>query len=284
VFGTRIISCSPREALYVLDGLLENNTVLRLREHYTDTHGFTEHIFGLCYLLGYSFMPRLRDLADQHLFKMDRRAGHRCLNPLFAGAVDTDVIREQWDFLVRVAASLKNRTAPANVIVQRLANASSSDRLAGALTALGRVVKTIFILRYLSDAGLRHRIQLQLNRGEARHELVGRCLFFANRGEFRSGDAEEIMNKASCLSLLSNAVLLWNTLRIAEILNQLRAAGHEIAEQDLVRAFPHFCTHTWSPMVLIASLTKTTSSVYKLPRVDVSISEQSACEHAHHLV
>jgi hypothetical protein len=60
VFGTRIISCSPREALYVLDGLLENNTILRLREHYTDTHGFTEHIFGLCYLLGYSFMPRLR--------------------------------------------------------------------------------------------------------------------------------------------------------------------------------------------------------------------------------
>ena len=226
VFGTRIISCSPREALYVLDGLLENNTILRLREHYTDTHGFTEHIFGLCYLLGYSFMPRLRDLADQHLYKMDRRADHGCLNPLFHGVADTDLFREQWDFLVRVAASLKNRTAPANVIVQRLANASSSDRLAGALTALGRIVKTVFILRYLSDPELRHRVQLQLNRGEARHELVGRCLFFANRGEFRSGDAEEIMNKASCLSLLSNAVLVWNTLRITEIVNQLRAAGH----------------------------------------------------------
>ena len=88
------------------------------------------------------------------------------------------------------------------------------------------MVKTIFILRYLSDPELRHRVQLQLNRGEARHELVGRCLFFANRGEFRSGDAEEIMNKASCLSLLSNAVLVWGTLQIAEIVNQLRAAGH----------------------------------------------------------
>jgi TnpA family transposase len=238
VFGTRIISCSPREALYVLDGLLENNTILRLREHYTDTHGFTEHVFGLCYLLGYSFMPRLRDLADQHLYKMDRRADHGCLNPLFHGVADTDLIREQWDFLVRVAASLKNRTAPANVIVQRLVNASSSDRLAGDLTALGRVVKTIFILRYLSDAALRHRVQLQLNRGEARHELVARCLFFANRGEFRSGDAEEIMNKVSCLSLLSNAVLVWNTLRIAEIVNQSRQAGHAITDQGLARVSP----------------------------------------------
>jgi TnpA family transposase len=238
VFGTRIISCSPREALYVLDGLLENNTILRLREHYTDTHGFTEHVFGLCYLLGYSFMPRLRDLADQHLYKMNRNADYGCLNPLFRGVADTDLIREQWDLLVRVAASLKNRTAPANVIVQRLANSSSSDRLAGALTALGRVVKTIFILRYLSDPKLRHRVQLQLNRGEARHELVGRCLFFANRGEFRSGDAEEIMNKASCLGLLSNAVLVWNSLRIAEIVNQLRAAGQAIADQDLARVSP----------------------------------------------
>lgn len=243
VFGTRIISCSPREALYVLDGLLENNTILRLREHYTDTHGFTEHIFGLCYLLGYSFMPRLRDLADQHLYKIDRRADHGCLNPLFHGVAETDLVREQWDFLVRVASSLKNRTAPANVIVQRLANSSSSDRLAGALTALGRVVKTIFILRYLSDPELRHRVQLQLNRGEARHELVGRCLFFANRGEFRSGDAEEIMNKASCLGLLSNAVLVWNTLRIAEIVNQLRAAGQEIADQDLARVSPLIHAH-----------------------------------------
>jgi TnpA family transposase len=51
-FSTCAISCSPREAIYVLDGLLENDTLLRPREHYTDTHGFTEQLFGLCDLLG----------------------------------------------------------------------------------------------------------------------------------------------------------------------------------------------------------------------------------------
>jgi TnpA family transposase len=86
-------------------------------------------------------------------------------------------------------------------------------------------------------------VQLQLNRGEARHELVARCLFFANRGEFRTGDAEEIMNKASCLSLLSNAVLVWNTLRIAEIVNQLRATGHAVADYDLARVSPLMHAH-----------------------------------------
>jgi len=238
VFGTRVISCGPREALYVLDGLLENNTILRLREHTTDTHGFTEHVFALSYLLGYSFMPRLRDLADQQLYKPVQRMSYGCLGPLLHHTAEMDLIREQWDTMARVAASLRNRTAPANVIIQRLANASSSDRLARALTALGQIAKSIFILRYLDNEKMRDTVQLQLNHGEHRHELTRRCLFFANRGEFRTGDLDEIMNKASCLSLLSNAVLVWNAVRIAEIVDRLRASHEEILDTDLARVSP----------------------------------------------
>lgn len=243
VFGTRVISCGPREALYVLDGLLENNTILRVREHITDTHGFTEHVFALLYLLGYSFMPRLRDLADQQLYKPVRGMTYGCLDPLLPHTAEMELIREQWDTLARVAASLRNRTAPANVIIQRLANASSSDRLARALTALGRIVKSIFILRYLDDDTMRDTVQLQLNHGEHRHDLTRRCLFFANHGEFRTGDLDEMMNKASCLSLLSNAVLVWNTVRIAEIVEHLRTAGEEILDSDLARVSPLVRTH-----------------------------------------
>jgi TnpA family transposase len=105
---------------------------------------------------------------------------------LFRGGVDADLIREQWDQLVRVAASLKNRVCPAHLIVQRLANSSPSDRLAKALTMLGRVVKTIYILKNLNEEVLRHRVQLQLNRGEHRHSLA-RWIFFADQGEFRTG-------------------------------------------------------------------------------------------------
>jgi hypothetical protein len=85
VFGTRVISCSPRMAPHILDGLLENNTVLRLREHSTDTHGFTENILGASFLLGHSFMPRLRDLSDQQQYKLDRSARYGCPAPLWRG-------------------------------------------------------------------------------------------------------------------------------------------------------------------------------------------------------
>ena len=59
VFHTQVIACSVREATYVLDGRLDNDTILRPKEHFVDQHGYTDQLFGLCHLLGYSLMPRL---------------------------------------------------------------------------------------------------------------------------------------------------------------------------------------------------------------------------------
>jgi hypothetical protein len=73
--------CAPREAGYVLDGLLENDTLVRPLAHTTDTHGFTEQLFGLCHLLGIAFMPRQKDLPDQQLYKLDKNTD--CTAPGF---------------------------------------------------------------------------------------------------------------------------------------------------------------------------------------------------------
>ena len=237
VYATQAISCALREAGYVLGGILDNDTVLAIHEHTSDTHGFTEHLFGLCALLGIAFMPRLKDLPDQVLSRIDRETDYGALQPLLRGSINLELILEQWDQLVRLAASLKDRLTPAHVVMQRLANANASDRLAGALSQLGRLMKTVHILRYIQEEPLRDAIQMQLNRGEFRH-ILAKSLFFANQGGFRSGDYEEVMNKASCLSLLSNSVLVWNTVHIAGIVEQLRAAGHEVKDADLARVSP----------------------------------------------
>ena len=85
-------------------------------------------------------------------------------------------------------------------------------------------------------------MQLQLNRGEGRHQLA-RHLFFANQGAFQTGDYEEIMNKATCLSLLSNAVLVWNTMHMTRIVEELRANGETIDEEELSRVSPMAFSH-----------------------------------------
>ena len=58
-FWVNVINCQLREATFVLDGLLYQDS-LPIREHYTDTHGYTDLLFGLFELLGFRFAPRLR--------------------------------------------------------------------------------------------------------------------------------------------------------------------------------------------------------------------------------
>ena len=146
---------------------------------------------------------------------------------------------DQWEAMLQVALLLKWRTAPAHVIVQRLTNSYPADRFSKAFTNLGRILKTQYILRYLTDRQLRQTVQLQLNKGEYRHKLPRR-VFFADQGEFTTGDYEEIMNKATCLSLVSNAILYWNTIKINEIVESLRAQGEILEDKTLA----HISTDT----------------------------------------
>jgi Tn3 transposase DDE domain-containing protein len=85
-------------------------------------------------------------------------------------------------------------------------------------------------------------MQLQVKRGEGRHQLARR-LFFANQGAFQTGDYEEIMNKATCLSLLSSAALVLNTTHTMRIIKQLRAAGESITDKELARIAPLAFAH-----------------------------------------
>ena len=75
-------------------------------------------------------------------------------------------------------------------------------------------------------------MHLQLNKGEYRHKLA-RWIFFANQGEFTTGDYEEIMNKASCLSLASNAILYWNTIKINQIVKSIYQRREGIDQEGL---------------------------------------------------
>jgi len=113
------------------------------------------------------------------------------------------------------------------VVVQRLTNSYPADRLSKAVTNLGRIIKTEYILRYL-----RRRVQRQLNKGEYRQKLP-RWVFFADQGEFSTGDFVEIMNKASSLSLVCNAILYRNTIKIGETVDSLRDQGENISDEAL---------------------------------------------------
>lgn len=235
--ATQVISCPEREASYVLDGLYENTSEVQPTTHTTDTHGYTDQLFGLCFLNGISFCPHVAKLGKAQLYRIDKEHGFPELEPLFEGTTNRDLIEENVDELLRLALSIKRRVISAHSLMCTLSGAAASHPLSKALTHLGQLVKTSYILRYLGDPLLRRDVRRQLNRGESRHQLA-KHLRFAHKGEFRTGDLDVLLNQASCLSVLSNAILLSNTRQIERIIRELEAQGIPVDPADLARISP----------------------------------------------
>jgi TnpA family transposase len=164
-YGTKVIPATVRDATYVLDELLDNETELPILEHTTDTAGFTEIVFALFDLLGLQFCPRIRDLGDQRLYRLDRSRTYPNLEPRLRGRIRRDLILRRWDDLLRVAGSLKRGWVTASLLISRLQSYRRQPALARALQEYGRLIKTIFILRYLESEQLRRRIHTQSQQG-----------------------------------------------------------------------------------------------------------------------
>jgi TnpA family transposase len=236
-YGTKVIPATVRDATYVLDEILDNETELPILEHTTDTAGYTEIVFALFDLLGLQFSPRIRDLGDQRLFRLDRQKRHPHLAPLLRGRINRDRILCNWDDLLRVAGSLERGWVTASLLIGKLQSYPRKNRLTRALQEYGRLVKTVFILRYLESEDYRRRILGQLNKGEALHGLR-EFLLFANKGTLRRKQEEELQNQAGCLNLVTNAVVTWNTVYMAAVIERLRAEGRTVNEEDIARLSP----------------------------------------------
>lgn len=99
------------------------------------------------------------------------------------------------------------------------------------------MIKTIFILKYLKSETYRRRIGAQLNKGEKLHELRS-FLVFGEEGKIRRKQEEAQQNQAGCLHLLTNAIIVWNTVYMQAVIDTLIKEGYEIKEEDLIHLSP----------------------------------------------
>jgi len=236
-FHSKVIAANASEAAHVLDGLMHHESSIDIREHYTDTAGAIDHVFGLCQLLGFLFAPRIRDLADRRLYVVGARTGYKALDPLIGGAVDFRLIAENWGEILRLAASIRAGTVAPSAILRRLAAYPRQNALAKALKEIGRLERTLFTLDWISDPALRRRSNAGLNKGEAHHALK-RAVFFHRLGEIRDRTFENQSYRASGLNLAVAAIILWNTVYLGRVVDELRSRGEVIADELLAHAAP----------------------------------------------
>ena len=226
-----------RDSLYLLAVVLEQETELQPTEIMTDTAGYTDTIFGIFHLFGLQFSPRIADISGARFWRVDRKADYGLLDELASNRINIKLIIEHWDDLLRLAGSLKLGVVRAAGLTRVLQTNDRPTRLARALQELGRLVKSLYLLRFIDDESYRRRILVQLNRGEGRNQLA-RVIFHGKRGELRQRYREGQEDQLGALGIVVNLVVLWNTIYMDAALDRLHAEGHDILPADVARLSP----------------------------------------------
>ena len=237
-----VVPGTLRDSLVILALLLEQETELEPLEIMTDTAAYSDAIFGLFWLLGYQFSPRLADIGGVRLWRIDRNADYGELGQIARGTVNVGLIRDNWPDLIRLAGSLKLGHLKAASVMRMLQVKDRPTGLARALSELGRIVKTIHILRYIDDPAFRRRILIQLNRQELRHRL-GRRVHHGERGEIRSPLRQGQQDQLGALGLALNAIVHWNAIYMQETLRQIAAEGASVIDTDIAHLSPIIWRH-----------------------------------------
>ncbi len=220
-FYAKVINANARDAVHVIDGLLHHESDLTIEEHYTDTAGYTDQVFGLSHLLGFRFAPRLRDISDAKLYTISSPNDFPNIKGILRGKINTNVIKENFDDVLRLAHSIREGRVSGSLIMGKLGSYARQNKIATSLREIGRIEKTIFILDYITNETLRRRIHRGLNKGEAMNGLA-RALFFGKRGEFRERGIQGQLQRASALNILINAISVWNTVYLSEVTKEFK--------------------------------------------------------------
>jgi TnpA family transposase len=247
-FYSTPVECTDRDAAFVLDGLLYNESDLELEEHYTDTHGYTEINFAAFAMLGRRFCPRIRGLQKQRLYRLDARRDYGPLSGLVGRAdrtIDLQVIAEQWDRMGQFYASLESGHTTASVALKRLASCTAKNRFYRANRDLGRVFKTEFLLSYLSEPQLRSRIRRGLLKVEQLHALA-RDVYYGRRGRINARELHEQMNSCSCLTLILACVIYWQAKEISRVVRWCKPEEDKIE----VALLEHISPIEWDNVIL----------------------------------
>lgn len=241
VFHGLAFSASDREAWYVLNGLMHNQ-VVESDIHSTDTHGSTDIVFALCYLLGIDFQPRIKEF---HLLKLHGTKDLSIENQqdyiINSGAtINTKIIEEQWDNILRLVVSMKLKYTVPSQILKRLSSYALQNPLYQALKELGKLVRTIFLLRYMDDETMRQRIHQQLVKGESFNSLSS-AIHYGNSGKIIYASKEDLLLLEGSKRLLENVVICWNYLYLTRSL--VKATPQE--RKEIISQIPEISPVAW---------------------------------------
>ena len=238
---SQFIHCGVWEAVYIIDGLLQNESELQPDIVHADTQGQSESVFGLAHLLGIKLMPRMRTWNKVAFYRPDTDTSFKHLDTLFTRVINWDLIETHWQDLMQVILSIRAGTVLPSTLLQRLNSNSRQSKLYQAFREVGRVMRTMFLLKFISDTPMRSHIIAETTKIESYHSFLDWLVFGGDT--ITTGDPIEQEKRIKYMDLVGNAIMLQNVADMTDILHQLRQEGMEITQEMVAHLSPYLTEH-----------------------------------------
>lgn len=218
---SQLKTCSSSEVAAMIEGVLRHCSNMDVQKNYVDSHGQSEVAFAFTHLLGFQLMPRLKRIKVQKLYRpyTGQSDAYPNLQPILTRPINWDLIRQQYDQMVKYATALRLGTTETEAILKRFSKNPFKHPTYLALLELGRVIKTIFLCQYLEEEEVRREVNEGLNVVE-RWNGVNDFIFYGKGGEFASNRLESQELSVLSLHLLQICLVYVNTLMIQSVLEQ----------------------------------------------------------------
>jgi len=238
---SHFISVGVWEAVYIIDGLLKNDSDIQPDTLHADTQGQSLPVFGLTHLMGIQLMPRIRNWKDLTLYRPSSRSRYEHIDGLFSGQVDWKLIETHWQDLMQVVLSIQEGKLLPSMLLRKLGNHSRKNRLYRAFRELGRVVRTVFLLRYISDETLPWQITATTNKVEDYHRFTGWLTFGGD--VIAHNDPVEQEKRIKYNDVVANALILQNVIDMTAVLRQLMREGYMVNRDTVSTLSPYLTEH-----------------------------------------
>ena len=239
---SQFIACGVWEAVYILDGLLENKSVLQPDTVIGDTHGQSEAVFGLAHLLGIKLMPRMKNWNKVSMYWPERGMNLKNIGSWFTRYINWDLIEEHWQDMMQVILSIHNGNLLPSWLLQKLNSHSPKNKLYLAFRELGRVIRTMFLLEYVSNTQLRREVRAATTKIEA-YNYFSQWITFGGEGILRFRDPVENEKIIKYKDLIANAIMLQNVVDMSNILHEMAGEGLNVTADAVATFSPYLREH-----------------------------------------
>lgn len=235
---SRFVPCGVWEAVYIIEGLLEQESEAAPKEIHADTQGQSFPVFGLAHLFGFELLPRIRNFRDLTFHRPEPGVRYRHIDALFGEPINWQLLEDHWQDLMKVAISIREGELSSITLLRRLRHDSKRNKIYRAFRELGRVIRTMVLLRYVCDATLRENITRATNMVESYNNFA-KWIGFGNNGVIAENDPEEQEKAIKFNTLVADLVMYQTTLDMSLVLNRLRSEGETVHRANAAIMSPY---------------------------------------------